>query len=99
MKTNPPGLWATLLSILPPWGLLAGEPAAEWRQLFNGKDLDGWETYLAPPAGSRVPLGLNNDPRGVFTLAAVDGAPAIRVSGEIYGAVTTRDSFSNFHVR
>ncbi|HVR74597.1 MAG TPA: DUF1080 domain-containing protein [Planctomycetota bacterium] len=74
-------------------------PAGEWKQLFNGKDLGGWDTYLAPAPGSKTPLGLNNDPRRVFTVVDVDGAPAMRISGEIYGAVTTKEEFSNFHIR
>jgi hypothetical protein len=99
MKTNPLlGLWATCLCLLAPW-TLADERKTEWKQLFNGKDLDGWDTYLAPPAGSKAPPGLNNDRRGVFTVVEAGGSPAIRVSGEIYGAVTTKDVFSSFHLR
>jgi hypothetical protein len=70
-----------------------------WKQLFNGKDLTGWDTYLAPPPGESRPLGLNNDPRGVFTVVPADQIPAIRVSGEIYGALTTKEAFENFHMR
>src|SRR5204863_9592048 len=78
--------------------LLAADGPA-WTSLFNGKDLSGWDTYLAPPPGSKTPLGLNNDPRGVFTVTETDGAPAIHVSGEIYGAITTKDEFDNVHLR
>src|SRR5882724_7512399 len=77
----------------------AAESDPEWKSLFNGKDLSDWETYLAPPTGSKTPLGLNNDPRGVFTVAETDGAPAIHVSGEIYGAITTKAEFDNVHIR
>jgi hypothetical protein len=44
----------------------------DWTQLFNGKDLSGWDTYLGPPlddAGKKlsdIPVGLNNDPNHVF---------------------------------
>ena len=67
-------------------------PALGWRDLFNGKDLNGWDTYLAKG-------GLNNDPKGIFTIVETDGKPAIRVSGEIYGAITTHEEFTNFHIR
>jgi len=79
--------------------LPAAESDTQWRSLFNGKDLSGWDTYLAPPPGGKTPLGLNNDPRGVFTVTETDGAPAIHVSGEIYGAITTKDEFDNVHLR
>jgi hypothetical protein len=88
-------------------------PAQEWRPLFNGKNLDGWETYLGRPHRSveglelpkddrgeyAEPVGLNKDPRRVFTVVNIDGAPAIRISGEIWGAITTQDEFENYHLR
>ena len=77
----------------------AADSSETWQPLFNGKDLTGWDTYLAPPPGSKTPLGLNNDPRGVFTVSETDGAPAIHVSGEIYGAITTKEEFDNVHIR
>jgi hypothetical protein len=73
--------------------------ATDWKQLFNGKTLEGWDTYVAAPPGSKTPFGLNNDPRGVFTITNTDGSAAIHVSGEIYGAITTHEAFTNFHVR
>src|SRR5690349_9982007 len=81
-------------------GMAQSFSADNWRDLFNGKDLSGWDTYLAvPPSTRTAPLGLNNDPKGVFTVVDVDGKPAIRVSGEIYGAITTHAQFTNFHIR
>jgi hypothetical protein len=88
----------------------AGEP---WRPLFNGRDLSGWDTWLGIPHPSvqgldrprnaegkyTEPLGLNVDPKHVFTVVSTDGAPAIRISGEIFGALTSRDEFDDFHVR
>src|SRR5262245_43534934 len=79
--------------------LLAHDANTPWSDLFNGRDLQGWDTYLAAPRGSKAPLGLNNDPHKVFTVVETDGAGAIRVSGEIYGAITTHDEFTNFHIR
>ncbi|MEO8429844.1 MAG: DUF1080 domain-containing protein, partial [Verrucomicrobiota bacterium] len=76
-----------------------GETAANWKSLFNGKDLSNWDKYIAPPKDGEPPLGLNNDPKGVFTVVQVDGAPAIRVSGEMFGGITARDEFDNFHIR
>jgi hypothetical protein len=77
----------------------AADAEAGWTSLWNGRNLDGWDSFLSAPPGSDAPLGLNNDPRGVFTVVETDGAPAIRVSGEIYGAITTREEFGNFHLR
>lgn len=86
---------------------------SEWRPLFNGRDLDGWETYLGRPHKSSTveglaknaggdytePLGFNRDPTGVFSVVSVDGAPAIRISGEIFGALVTREEHGDYHLR
>jgi hypothetical protein len=93
-------------------GLAQAEEPGQWRQLFNGKNLDGWETYLGKPhpsvkldlkkneKGQYIePVGINNDPTNVYTVVEVDGAPAIRISGEIWGAITTTEEFENYHLR
>jgi len=79
--------------------LFAADTTNGWTRLFNGRNFDGLDRYLAPPPGSKQPLGLNNDPRGVFTITNIDNRPAIHVSGELYGAVTTHAEFENAHIR
>ena len=54
-------------------------------QLFNGKNLDGWYTYIKDK-------GKNNDPNKVFTIQ--NGM--IRISGEEFGCITTSDEFGNY---
>ncbi len=60
--------------------------------------LRAWDTWLGRPDKGAEPLGLNNDPRRVFTEVQVDGAPAIRISGEIWGALTSREEYDDFHL-
>ena len=73
--------------------------------LFNGKDLAGWDSYLGPPlddAGkklSEVPIGLNADPNKVFTIVKIDGQNAIRISGQNWGAISTKQVYADFHLR
>jgi hypothetical protein len=83
------------------WLLVRGAAAADtnWVPLFNDKDLANWEKWLGTPPGDQGPLGLNNDPVEVFSVVEKDGAPAIRVSGQVFGAITTRDEFENCHIR
>jgi hypothetical protein len=90
------GLW---LCVWTACSLGAAEGTSEWKQLFNGKDLSGWDKYLAPKHGGREPLGLNNDPLGVFEVVQEENTQAIRVSGEIFGAITTHEEFGNVHIR
>lgn len=70
-----------------------------WISLFNGKDLTGWDTWLGQPLGEKESFGLNKDPRKVYTVVDEDGKPAIRISGEIFGALTTQKDFENYHLK
>jgi hypothetical protein len=59
-----------------------GEPIFQ----FNGKDLTGFYTYLRDHK--------HEDPNGVFSVR--DGV--IRISGEEFGGLTTRDEFRDYHL-
>jgi len=93
---------ARVTLLLAALGLATIVHAAEqpWKTLFNGKDLTGWTTWVSmqPTTDNmKTPTsvrGLNNDPKGVFTV--VDGM--LRVSGEEWGAVSTTDEYENFHL-
>ena len=91
--------------------LAAAEPI--WRPLFNGHDLSNWTTWIAKPHATvdlpgepknakgdyTLPIGANRDPLGVFTVTKVDGEPVIRISGQVFGELRTRESFTNYHLR
>jgi hypothetical protein len=92
--------------------LIACSAKENWTTLFNGKDFSGWDTWLATPhrsydipgverdsAGNySKPLGLNNDPLKVFSVSEEDGKGVIHISGQGWGALTSRDEFENFHL-
>ncbi|MDR1154138.1 MAG: DUF1080 domain-containing protein [Bacteroidales bacterium] len=85
----------------------------EWEPLFNGRDFAGWETYIGVPDPSvdvpgmerseegayAQPLGVGSDPLKVFTVVQVDGGPAVRASGQIYGSLATVREYGNYHLR
>jgi 3-keto-disaccharide hydrolase len=77
----------------------------KWNSLFNGKNLDGWDTYIGPPlndAGkkmSEIPVGLNIDPHHVFTVVKEQGEKVIRISGESWGGISTKNEYSDFHLQ
>jgi len=85
-----------------------------WTPLWNGRNLDGWTTWMRPPeATSEVaglardaqgkytePIGSGRDPLKVFTVVNdVDGRPAIRISGEVFGELRTKATFKNYRLR
>jgi hypothetical protein len=110
MFTLPSFLGRLLLALCAASPLAAAD--ASWQPLFNGKDLAGWTTWLAKPHASvdlpgeprdekgayTRPLA-ERDPLGVFTVVTVDGRPAIRISGQVFGELRTTGSFTNYHLK
>jgi hypothetical protein len=76
-----------------------------WKSLFNGKNLSGWDTYIGPDLDdngkpiTQTPVGLNNDPRHVFTVVPDNGENVIRVSGQNWGAIITKNEYENYHLQ
>jgi hypothetical protein len=43
------------------------------------------------------PIGLNIDPKQVFTVVTEDGEKCLHVSGEHFGGISTQTEFENYH--
>ncbi len=109
MPTCPRLLLASLFTALIP-ALSAAEPAP-WTSLLDAK-LSHWELWMGvphtsvtglPPGTAQAdkptegkPLGLN-DPKKVFSVIEQDGQPVLKITGEIYGGLTTLAEYSDFH--
>ena len=75
-----------LLALILSTGLGTGYTSEKKQtRLFNGKNLDGWYTFIKGK-------GKNVDPKKVFTVQ--DGM--IRISGEEFGCITTNNEFENY---
>jgi hypothetical protein len=60
-------------------------------RLFDGKSLSNFYTWLVDSK--------DKDPDKVFTVVdQIDGAPAIRVSGQHWGGLITQQLYSNYHL-
>lgn len=77
----------------------AGSASARPHALFNGVDFTNWDRYLGKPSAAEEPLGLNNDPRGVYSVVQKDGEPALRISGEVWGSLISQAEFCNFDLQ
>ena len=95
-------------------GVVAIRAESGWTALWNGKDLGGWTTWMQQPSPTSdvpgltrgadgkytEPVGSGRDPLKVFTIVTnVDGRPAIRISGEVFGELRTTRSFKNYHLK
>jgi hypothetical protein len=77
-----------LLALLFAIPALSGEPVTPKKtiQLFNGKNLDGWYTWLRDTK--------YEDPKGVFTVSN----KVLRISGEDWGGIATRGTYRDYHL-
>lgn len=57
--------------------------------LFNGRDLSSFTTWLAK-------LGTADQDRVFTVVDRIDGAPAIRISGQHYGGIITKDRYTDY---
>lgn len=98
-------LYCSLLLILLSTGFTVPSKEEHWQALFNGRDLSGWDTYLGPALrndGKPVtekPQGLNNDPQKVFTVVRLQDENVIRISGQSWGAITSKKEYKNYHLQ
>lgn len=84
----------------------------QWITLLD-KDLSQWEMYLSYRHSSDYsgkmpvdqngevipPIGYSPNPSGVFSVIEESGEPVLKVSGEIYGCVFTKQEFENYHLK
>ncbi|MBI4626174.1 MAG: DUF1080 domain-containing protein [Verrucomicrobia bacterium] len=69
--------------------------------LFNGKDLSGFYTWLGlpGPVDPTKTIHGRNDPDRVFTVVdQIDGAPALRISGQHWGGLITNERYANYRL-
>ena len=87
-------------------------PDAPWINLLDS-DLSQWEVWMGivhtsvdlpgvPKSnnvrGGGTPLGLGNDPTNVFSVIEEDGQILLKITGEIYGGLTTKNEYENYHL-
>lgn len=83
----------------------------EWVNLLD-EDLSQWEKFIGVPhytvplegypkadGMNGTPIGLNKDPLNVFSVQIEDGMPVLYITGQIYGGLTTKKEYSNYHLK
>ncbi|MGJ8744434.1 ThuA domain-containing protein [Polaribacter sp.] len=86
----------------------------KWTNLFEGDPSKNWDVFIGAPHATvkglenvdpkstginSKPLGLNNDPKNVFTFKTIDDEQVLHISGEIYGALTSKQEYENYHLK
>lgn len=71
------------------WEIFIGVPHSSVTGLPEG-------THQSNDVTKGTPLGLNHDPKKVFTTFTENGTTVLHVSGEVYGGLTTKKDYSNY---
>jgi hypothetical protein len=80
--------------------------------LFNGNDLISWDTYLGllqsvlevhcleknEQGEYTEAMDLDNDPLQIFSVEEQDGEQVIRISGNVWGALISKEEYENYHL-
>ena len=83
-----------------------------WIPLLD-RNLSKWDMYLSyrhkndykgdlpvDTAGNQIkPVGYNKNESKVFSVIEEDGKPVLRISGEIYGCVFTKEEYGNYDLK
>lgn len=89
-----------------PWRqLLAKDLSQDW-ELWMGiahksVTVPGYPASTSEDCMTGDPIGLvdvNNDPLKLVTMTEEEGVPVLRISGQIYAGLTTKESFKNYHL-
>ncbi|MBJ7880521.1 ThuA domain-containing protein [Gelidibacter salicanalis] len=86
----------------------------KWSNLFENDPYKNWDVFIGAPHATvknlehvdpdsngknAEALGLNNDPKNVFTFEKENGENVLHISGEIYGALTSKHEYENYHLK
>ncbi len=88
-------------------------PALKWRNLLDSR-LSDWDIWMgvphktvtipnhpaptSPDGMKGTPLGLDIDPLNIFSAIEEDGHPVLKITGEIYAGLTTKEEYQNYHL-
>ena len=82
----------------------------QWEFLLD-KDLSHWDIFMGVPHYSvdlegypkgdgmkGTPIGLNKDPLKVFSVEEINGEPVLKITGQIYAGLSTKQEYENYHL-
>ena len=55
-------------------------------------------TYQSDKINSGDPIGLNNNLKNIFSIIEEDGEPVLKITGEIFGCISSKTSYENYHL-
>ncbi len=82
------------------WENLLDTQFSKWEMYQSYKLTDAYNGQQPRDENGNLiePIGYNKNVNDVFTVTLVNNEPVLRISGEIYGCVFTKQEFENYHL-
>jgi 3-keto-disaccharide hydrolase len=82
------------------WTSLLDENLSQWQMYLSYQHKPGYNGEMPKDDKGQIipPVGYNNNVNDVFTVISEEGQPVLRISGEIYGCLFTKQAFENYHL-
>jgi len=82
------------------WGNLIDKKLSKW-DIFMGAphsstQIEGYEKFDDVTKGK--PIGLNKDPKKVFSVVQIKEEEVIKITGEIFAGLVTKKEYDNYHL-
>jgi hypothetical protein len=83
-----------------PWVALLDKDLSHWENYLSYRHRNGYNGKVPTDGSGRelAAIGYNKDTFDVFSVFEENGELVLRVSGEIYGCLYTREEFENYHL-
>lgn len=94
-------LFFTSFSTESGWVKLLDKNLSKWEIYQSYRFHDGYDgTIPVNENGEKIkPIGYNKNEANLISVTMVDNEPVLRISGEIYGCVFTKQEFQNYHLK
>jgi hypothetical protein len=85
----------------PSWTALLDKDLSQWNMYLSYRHKDNYkgEMPLDENGIAIIPVGYGKNVNNVFSVVDSGGTPVLRISGEIYGCVFTKQEYQNYHLK
>lgn len=103
LLASAPLLLAATLPSAPPagWTPLLDKSLSQWRTYQSYRHKLGYKGKVPTDAQGKAiaPIGYDKNEANVFSVVMQEGVPVLRISGEVYGCVFTKQDYANYDLK
>jgi len=83
------------------WVKLLDKKLSKWQMYLSYRHKEGYNGETPTDAYGKkiIPIGYNKNEANMVSVMMVNNEPVLRISGEIYGCVFTKQEYQNYHLK